>query len=137
MPSDPASPPLFDCQMCGDCCRGFGGTYVSDADLTAISDHTGIPVARLRQDYCQMAGSRPVLAQAPSGYCVFWDGLCTIHPVKPKMCRNWPFLPAVLIDPGNWRAMAEACPGMRADAPETAIRAEVRRAMVDRGEPPP
>jgi Fe-S-cluster containining protein len=29
-----------------------------------------------------------------SGYCLFHqpDGLCLIHPVKPAVCRQWPFL---------------------------------------------
>ncbi|MEZ4524987.1 MAG: YkgJ family cysteine cluster protein [Desulfobacterales bacterium] len=67
-----------------------------------------------------MSGSRPVLAQ--SGYCVFWkEKICTIHPVKPRMCKAWPFIQSVLTDVNNWRMMAGSCPGMRTDVPDDMI----------------
>jgi Fe-S-cluster containining protein len=63
-----------------------------------------------------------VLAQGKGGYCAFWKkGLCGIHPVKPKMCRDWPFIGSVIVDPGNWYAMARSCPGMRTDVSEEEI----------------
>ena len=51
------------------------------------------------------------------GYCIFWDKLCTIHPVKPLMCRQWPFLKSVLVDSKNWQIMAGACPGIHPNVP--------------------
>jgi len=56
-----------------------------------------------------------VLAQRADGYCIFWDRLCTIHPVKPRMCRAWPFIESILVDPQNWLTMAASCPGMSTD----------------------
>ena len=32
---------LFTCTQCGDCCRGYGGTYVTDADIRRIAAFTG------------------------------------------------------------------------------------------------
>jgi Fe-S-cluster containining protein len=78
-----------------------------------------------------MSGSRPVLTQGPDGRCIFWDKLCTIHPVKPRMCREWPFIPAILTDVQNWRTMADSCPGIRADAPEAAILRIVREKLAE------
>lgn len=120
---------LFQCQRCGRCCRGFGGTYVTDADIEAIAAYLDRPVPAFRARYLRRSGSRLVLAQRDDGYCVFWDALCTIHPVKPLMCRRWPFIPAVLKDVANWHAMATTCAGMRTDVPDETIRKVVARVL--------
>jgi Fe-S-cluster containining protein len=107
---------LFSCTQCGDCCKGFGGTYLADTDIAAIADYLGMSSSDLLERYCVLSGSRPVLAQGEDGYCVFFDGNCSIHPVKPKMCKKWPYLENVLADPVNWRIMADMCPGMKGEA---------------------
>jgi Fe-S-cluster containining protein len=56
------------------------------------------------------------LAQGQDGYCIFFDRNCSIHPVKPRMCKKWPYIENVLVDPANWRIMADMCPGMKRDA---------------------
>ena len=33
---------LFACTCCGDCCRGYGGTYLSEADIVAIARYIGV-----------------------------------------------------------------------------------------------
>ena len=104
---------FFECTQCGQCCKGFGGTYVTQADLQAIADYVGQSVEVVRRDCCASSGSRLVLAQRRDGYCVFWEGNCTIHPVKPRMCRQWPFILGLVADPGNWFVMADECPGMQ------------------------
>ena len=120
---------LFTCRMCGDCCRGYGGTYLAEEDIVAIATYLGQERERFLADCCQISGGRPVLAQGENGYCLFWDGLCTIHPVKPRMCRAWPFIAGVLVDVRNWHIMAACCPGMRTDVPDEDIRAHVRREL--------
>jgi Fe-S-cluster containining protein len=112
---------LFACTCCGDCCRGYGGTYLSEADIVAIARYIGVSPDCLTDRYTCTSGGRRLLAQGDNGYCIFWDKVCTIHPVKPKMCRQWPFIPSILVDVGNWRAMAASCPGMNADAPDRQI----------------
>jgi Fe-S-cluster containining protein len=125
MPSDAQDQDLFVCQRCGQCCRGYGGTYLEPDDIRAIAAYLGCRSDEFLRRYCQTSCGRPLLAQRPDGYCVFWRDLCTIHPVKPRMCRRWPFITAVLRDVGNWRAMASACPGMRTDFSDAAIRRRV------------
>ena len=120
---------VFRCRQCGDCCRGYGGTYVSAADIAAIARYLKLPEKTLISRYCAASGERLLLAQGENGYCAFWaDGLCSIHPVKPAMCRKWPFLESVLLDVGNWWAMASCCPGMRTDVSPERVRACVRAA---------
>ena len=106
---------IFKCLRCGDCCRGYGGTVVDNTDIRAIAAYLDMTPEAFRTRYCTMSGSRPVLVQQPGGYCAFWDQLCTIHPVKPRMCRAWPFIESVVVDPANWRIMAGMCPGIRTD----------------------
>lgn len=130
MPYEKMTPDdIFTCQKCGDCCRGYGGTFVTPADIAAIADYLHTDPDRFVQDYCQMSGSRPVLAQGRDGYCIFWDKVCRIHPVKPLMCRKWPFIEAVLADVNNWTIMAGACPGIRTDIPEHIILNCTRKAL--------
>jgi len=126
MNSEPESRAIFVCQRCGDCCRGFGGTFVSDGDIRRIAAYISRDPAQVRQTLCQPSGRRWVLAQAENGFCVFWDKLCTIHPVKPRMCRRWPFIQAVLVDMANWHSMGASCPGIRNDQPEALVRQIVR-----------
>jgi uncharacterized protein len=118
---------IFICKMCGDCCKGYGGTYVSKADVAAISAHIRSDPRRFVADFCKISGGRPVLRQGKNGYCIFWDRKCTIHPVKPKMCREWPYIESVLIDASNWKIMADSCPGIQRDAPEDLVRECVRK----------
>ena len=121
---------IFECTMCGKCCQGYGGTYVTDADIKAIAAYIGKPQDIVRDEYCQISGGRPVLAQGKDGKCIFFKDKCSIHPVKPKMCRKWPFLGAVLRDEMNWKIMASCCPGCKGDVPIDHVKAVIK-ALLD------
>ena len=120
---------LFECTQCGDCCKGYGGTSITSADLEAIAAYIGISPAVVAESYCTQSGSKLMLAQRADGYCIFWDGNCTIHPVKPAMCRQWSFIPSLLVDIANWRMMASVCPGMRSDLDDATLEACIRKKM--------
>ena len=109
---------IFDCTQCGDCCKGFGGTYIGQADMEAIAEFIGVSLSEFKSTYCTSSGRRQVLIQGADGYCIFHKGNCSIHPVKPRMCRQWPFIPSLQKDINNWRMMASVCPGMRQDVPD-------------------
>lgn len=126
---DSMSGDLFDCQRCGDCCKGYGGTYLTEVEIDIICRYLGMNRERFFQEACQMSGDKALIAQAQNGYCVFWDQLCRIHPVKPQMCRRWPFIDSLLVDIRNWPAMAASCPGMRIDASEDQIRKYVQKVL--------
>lgn len=129
---------IFQCRRCGECCKGFGGTLVSDADVAAIAEYLGMSPNDFAENCCVRSGFGRVLAQGKDGYCMFAEhALCTIHPVKPRMCRAWPFIESVLRDPGNWNIMAGACPGIRADVPEKTVIKCVEAALADFVNPVP
>lgn len=122
---------LFACTLCGDCCKGYGGTYLTATDIASIANHLRITTDQLVQGYTTLSGKRRLIAQGDNGYCIFWDQVCTIHSVKPKMCRQWPYIRSILIDVANWRAMAASCPGMKADAPDDDIIECVSKKVMD------
>jgi len=122
MASRVESTDLFECQKCGHCCIGYGGTFISAAQAASIADYIGMDVGLFLQEKCRMSGGKPVLSQRADGYCIFWDNLCTIYPVRPDMCRKWPFIEGVLRDVRNWETMARSCPGIRANICEEDLR---------------
>lgn len=125
--NDPALEEIFICKQCGDCCLGYGGTFVTPSDIASIAAYIHTDPDRFVETYCVFSGSRPVLAQKEDGYCIFWDKVCTIHPVKPRMCRAWPYIESVLADVKNWEIMASACPGIKTEVSPEAVRQCVRR----------
>jgi len=130
VPFDPNHPEeFFQCRQCGDCCIGFGGTRLNKRDIQNIAQYLGISRHRLIAEYCQRVGKDLHLAQKSDGYCIFWDRLCTIHPVKPRMCKAWPFIESVLAEPYNWQIMAGMCPGINPDVPIEPLKACVRKQL--------
>ena len=118
---------LFECIQCGQCCNGYGGTYLEASDISRIADFVGVSETEFRQRYCTLSGNRPILSQQSDGYCIFFDRNCTIHPVKPRMCRQWPFIDSLLVDISNWHVMAGVCPGMHDNLDDEQLLAVVRK----------
>ncbi len=121
---------VFKCRRCGDCCKGYGGTFISKREIEDIAAHIHADPDMFVENYCQSSGGKTILAQAENEYCIFWDGLCTIHPVKPRMCKTWPFIESVLLDFNNWHIMASQCPGIRTDLPDRIIKEYVAKEVL-------
>ena len=120
---------IFECQLCGDCCNGFGGTYVTQQDIINISTYINFDPEKFISRYCDKSGKRNVLTLGKDGYCIFFDTgrQCTIHPVKPYMCKAWPFIQTIIKYPENWNAMANSCPGMKKNIPHKDLQKIVSR----------
>jgi len=114
---------IFECQLCGECCNGFGGTYVTDKDILEIAAFINADPTTFVETYCDYSGSRLVLTLGANGACIFFDTekQCTIHPVKPYMCKAWPYIKTIIKNPENWNAMAGACPGIKKDIPHDTL----------------
>ncbi|MCP4745490.1 MAG: YkgJ family cysteine cluster protein [Desulfobacteraceae bacterium] len=104
---------LFNCTQCGQCCKGYGGTNLSPACLANIAEYLGLDPSEFESRFCVQSGNKLVLKQREDGFCIFLNRNCSIHRVKPEMCKNWPFIGSLLVDIGNWQAMANSCPGMK------------------------
>ena len=118
---------VFQCTQCGECCTGFGGTYMTPEDVVRIAAYLGVGEEQFLDESCQMVDGMPVIAVGKDGRCVFFKGNCSIHTVKPRMCCAWPFIEAVERAPSNWDLMADACEGIQTGVPHNVIRDIVRK----------
>jgi hypothetical protein len=114
--SDPWYQPglRFTCTQCGDCCTGEPGfVWLDDAELNAIAEFLGEPIAEIRGLMTQATPRGRTLREKANGDCVFYEKGrgCTIYPVRPAQCRTWPFWESNLASPETWRQTCEVCPG--------------------------
>jgi len=106
----------FECKMCGECCWGRG-ISVSEKEIKRIADFLGIKEEDFKRQYCVLNRDRYELKTKESGYCVFLKKsekgkICAIHPVKPDICKKWPFFKSIVSDRHEWRIAMDACPGI-------------------------
>ncbi|MBW1787013.1 MAG: YkgJ family cysteine cluster protein [Deltaproteobacteria bacterium] len=107
----------FDCQLCGQCCYGEGGIYVTPEEIDRIAEFLGRTPAGFLSESCEDRNSRTYLRTGADNYCFFFDKekMCLIHPVKPARCIRWPYFNAIVADRDNWELAKEACPGINPD----------------------
>jgi uncharacterized protein len=105
--------PVFQCRQCGDCCVGRGGILVRPDEVKTMAALLALPEAEFCHRFVEASGLGPRLTVA-DGVCVFLlpGGVCRVHAVKPFICRQWPFLPAILMDPDELENAKTACPGL-------------------------
>ncbi|MEK7780938.1 MAG: YkgJ family cysteine cluster protein [Verrucomicrobiota bacterium] len=88
--------PVFqDCQRCTACCRWPGQVRLTDAEITRIATFLQLSEHDFIQRYTRLQPDRRGLAlqEKPDGACVLLEGnLCSIQPVKPQQCRDFPNL---------------------------------------------
>lgn len=107
----------FKCQTCGECCKGFGGIFITLQELAAIADHLGLSKDDFYRDYCLSLNDKIYIKTGSNGYCIFWkDKLCGIHEVKPTPCRLWPFFKGIVAVEDGWKAAKNNCPGFLPDS---------------------
>jgi uncharacterized protein len=113
-PNLPNRPRVFNCQQCGDCCSGRGGIFVKPQEVEDMAALLALPKEEFCRRYVEASAMGPRLTIADNGFCVFLmeGNLCRVHPVKPFICRQWPFLPILLVDPGELEHAKTACPGI-------------------------
>ncbi|MFH1136453.1 MAG: YkgJ family cysteine cluster protein [Pseudomonadota bacterium] len=106
---------VFDCQCCGVCCRGEGGIYLPPEDAAGPAGLLGIAVPEFIETYTTPQYGLLALRTDAEGFCLFHDQEshhCRIHPVKPRMCRDWPFFWGPLNDQQGFEDAKNACPGI-------------------------
>lgn len=82
-----------------------------------MARYMGVSLEELHRRYLIRRGKRLEM-RVVQGHCIFYgpDGLCSIHPVKPFPCRQWPLHPSILGDRWAWEAIKKDCPGFAEDA---------------------
>ncbi len=84
----------FECTGCGECCRWSGSVLLTDADVTVLSNHLGVPEQEFIDHHTRLAPNRIQLAllDKADGSCAFLEGSrCRVYAARPEQCRSFPF----------------------------------------------
>jgi Fe-S-cluster containining protein len=130
--------PRFECTKCGACCRdeyllvtvtgsdivkiavvlGLGPEDMLKAlDFYIVSDGATTPVGleRISSVASERGLAFMALKKMENGDCIFLkEDLCMIHPVRPLVCKSFPFVFNESEDQRSWglSAKKEICPGL-------------------------
>ena len=104
----------FRCTRCGNCCRGDGNVWVSDAEIGALATRLGLSDSDLRSGYTRRSGRGIVLAQKRNQDCIFFDGSsgCEVYADRPRQCRTYPFWRGIVHSRDDWDDESRCCPGI-------------------------
>jgi len=104
----------FACEQCGDCCRGPGYVWLSEARIKALADCLQVSPNEFTSKFVRRVGARLSLTEKPNYDCVFWeDGEgCVVYDARPRQCRTFPFWPENIESASAWRDIGRRCPGV-------------------------
>ena len=106
----------FTCQPgCRRCCGGApGDVWVTEEELAAIAAYMKLTADEFERSYIRRyASGKASIRERRNGDCVLLDEKgCSVYPVRPKQCRDYPFWPEVLDTPFAWIAEMNRCPGI-------------------------
>ncbi len=105
---------IFECKMCGECCKGKGGIYLESFEIERISKYLSVSTESFIIDYCEEVNGKKRLKISEKGCCVFFDEVqkCKVHSVKPEICKLWPFFKANVEDETSFYIAKLSCPGI-------------------------
>ncbi len=122
----PSSQRCFSCRRCGHSCSGRGGIVVGPHDLPRLADFFRMGEQDFLDLHTENLGGKPMLKTGPDGFCTFFspDHGCSIHVVRPDVCRAWPYFRGNLVDKISHAMAQEDCPGIPADCEHPAFARE-------------
>ncbi len=105
----------FQCQGCGDCCRGPGGyVWVTQEEAEAIAAELNMNFRDFAQVMLRRTITGLALVDDKKGDCPLLgeNGRCRVYNQRPLQCRTWPWWEENLISRDRWEDAATRCPGM-------------------------
>ena len=85
--------------------------------------------------YWRRSGSE-IQMQTIDGHCIFYDAGCRVHAGRPKKCREWPLVKAIITDKINLETIRSSCPGMCSTVTYTEICQYIGRDAGQKDMPP-
>lgn len=105
----------FQCQGCGDCCRGPGGyVWITMDEAWEIAKALGMDFNKFAKTMIRKTLSGLALTDGKNGDCplLLEEGGCKIYNHRPMQCRTWPWWEENLMSERRWNDVATRCPGM-------------------------
>ena len=89
---------------------------LDEAEARNAAAFLGLDEAAFHRLYLEPGGPPWNIGLGGDGRCRLQEfgGLCLIHPVKPAVCRLWPFLPPLMARESAFLEAGSACPGLAA-----------------------
>ncbi len=112
---------IFSCTRCGYCCHGETTVSLDAEDQVNMLDVLKISRTEALKRYWRETGS-VVQMQIIDGHCVFYQNGCTVHAGRPKKCREWPLVKAIVTDEINLDTIRTSCPGISPQATYSEVR---------------
>ena len=126
---------VFDCKMCGICCEGRGGIILTEKDTARLADSMGMTSKAFLEEYAELLDGKMTIRVGEDGACIFFrKGVgCSVHPVKPDVCRAWPFFRGNMVDRFSLAMAKEFCPGIATEASYEEFVAEGQKYLRENG----
>lgn len=103
----------FECQQCGNCCRGEPGVvWVNKREIEEISSSLNITKETFARNYLRNIQGRFSLLEYANGDCIMYENGCKIYSVRPCQCRTFPFWTTNLKNRSEWEKLKTNCPGV-------------------------
>ena len=83
------------CKGCGLCCKTEGYVFLKEGEAERIAEYLRIDVYEFTDQYCEIIDRKRLVLKDKEGTteCIFLENnLCTIYEVRPKQCRDFPYL---------------------------------------------
>jgi uncharacterized protein len=88
-------PTFYECQRCTACCRWPGQVRLTDVEIVRLAAFKRLGEFDFIQQFTRLRPDRLGLAlkEKANGECIFLEGNdCSVQPVKPQQCRDFPNL---------------------------------------------
>ena len=106
---------IFSCKRCGHCCHGQTTVSLDADDQAIMLELLKISEEEALQKFWRRSGS-VIQMQILNGHCIFYDDGCTMHAGRPKKCREWPLVRAIVTDKINLETIRSFCCGLSSTA---------------------
>lgn len=104
----------FNCTMCGQCCQGKGGIVATLEEQISMAAFLGLELDNFQAKYMRKSGEKSFVRTGSDELCLFFEEGkgCWVHPVKPSLCRAWPFFRGNLMDESSFEMARQYCAGI-------------------------
>jgi Fe-S-cluster containining protein len=98
----------FHCRQCGECCTSHTvGVRITGPEAERLAEREGLTLAAFTS---QVLDDRDTfIIPQPCRY--FSGNMCTVHDIKPSVCRKYPFNRREVVDRRTAWVVIAGCPG--------------------------